>query len=235
MLVWVPLENAHRQLPDASGVYLLRRRADGQEYVGISKNVRRRAMRHRLAKTETSLLHRAIAAHGAEAFEVAVWCLAPVTELAQLEVQAIAARGSFAPAGFNLTRGGGIIHGDQHAHTRRAKVLETNRRLHLGVKRSAETRAKMSRAAVGRIMSPETIEKMSRAARGHRMPAVTRQAINASIQRTVLLWPRESTLAVEFLSVRAVVEHTGKSRSSVQQLLKEGRPAADGLVIAYAD
>ncbi len=225
---WCPLSEAHLRLPRVPGVYLIRSQ-DGREYVGISKNIRHRAMRHCHAKTKSSVLHRAIATHGLDSFQIAVWRLAPIADLPELEIQAIAERGSFTPDGYNLTRGGGVIHDAAHSEERRLKTLETNRRLHLGVKRSPETKAKMSAAMLG--------GKRPNARKGYlgpKMPQQTRDAIRRSRLQPIWVWVRDSLVPLEFDSIWDAVAHTGKSRSSVQQLLKEERLSNDGLAFAYA-
>lgn len=233
MINWIPLSTPHL-LPKISGVYVVRFRPTGQEYVGISKNIRRRAMRHRSAASLDSYLHRVIRTEGLEWFDVALLEEGEVDALLEMEIRHIAARGSFAPGGYNLTRGGGIIHTATHSAERRAAAAEVARRTHLGVKRSDVTRARLSQALMGK--SKMTLAgRAALAARntGKTMPDHTRAAIRKSLLRPVLVWGPEALLPVEYASVQEATRATGKHPGTVQYLLKVPRASRDGYAYAY--
>lgn len=231
---WHPLQEAHNRIPAVSGVYVIRLRSTGMEYVGISKNMRQRVMRHRTRQAKDSRLYRAIAVHGLDAFDAAVWRAANVDDLPALEVEAIAARESFSPAGFNLTRGGGIIHTAEHSAERRAQAAETARRTHLGRKRSEQTKARLSASLRGRRLSPERVQRLADLARGRKIPDTTRAALRASRLRPVWVWPVGGTVPLEFGSVQEAVAYVGRPHASVLRWLKKGSPAGVP-ALAYAE
>lgn len=232
---WVPLREAHFRLPRAAGVYVIRHRESHMEYVGISKDVRRRVMRHRTRQAKESRLYRALVAHGLDAFDAAVLQLAPESELPDLEIAAIAARGSFTPRGYNLTQGGGIIHTETHSAERRARAAETARRTHLGRKRSELTKERLSLSLRGRVPDPEVVRRVAEALRGHVMPETTRAAIRASRLRAVLVWRPGSLTPVEFQSVNDAVAFTGLPHATFMYALRHAKSSKHGFVAAYAE
>jgi group I intron endonuclease len=232
MLTWYPLTEAKR-LPPVSGVYVIRHRADGMEYVGISKNVRRRGMRHRGADKADSYLHRAVRARGPESFDIALLQQAAVQDLPSLEVWHIAQRQCVQPAGYNLTNGGGVIHTAEHSIERRLRAAEVQRQTHLGAKRSAETCRRLSEALRGRGFTEVQRQALLARSVGRPMPEQTRLAIRESRQRPVLVWHPGALLAVEYPSLGTAILACGKASSSVKLCLAQGRPTHDGYAFAY--
>jgi group I intron endonuclease len=166
-MLWIPLTEPHR-LPAACGLYLIRHRESGLEYVGKSVNIRSRAYDHRRARTGVTYLYRAIRKHGVEAFDICVLALGTEAEMTQLEIDTIAARGTFNPAGYNQTRGGDGISGYRATPEHRAAISARQ----LGRAITEETKAKMRESRLinnpfrGRRHSPETLAKMSAALTG---------------------------------------------------------------------
>lgn len=163
---WIPLLDSH-QLPDEPGIYAIRHRESGKEYVGLSKAIRTRVSSHRSAPA-WHYFGRALRAHGLAAFDVCVLHLCAAEDLGRLEQETIAARGCRAPAGYNLADGG---------------LGPT------GVAWSYERRQAQSLARTGIKPSPEAIEKM-RAARlkyngfkGRKHTAETKAKIGAATVR----------------------------------------------------
>lgn len=142
-LNWIPLSD-WRQLPDASGLYVLRH-ASGKEYVGLSTRIRRRVRVHANANLPY-YLHRALRKFGVNTFCVAVLHLAPKQDLADLEILAIGLRGTYAPDGFNTTRGGDGMNAQIWTDEARKAAADRQR-----VRRaSPETRLRMSAAGKGK-------------------------------------------------------------------------------------
>lgn len=101
---WIPLLKTTK-FPRASGLYIVRNIDSGKEYVGQSMNLWKRMTGHRSMQTDF-YFHRALRKHGLERFEVCIWALAAREDLGRLEIALIESRGSFAPAGYNASRGG---------------------------------------------------------------------------------------------------------------------------------
>jgi hypothetical protein len=163
--------------------------------------------------------------YGLEAFDAAVWCAGSVDDLPSLEILAISDRNSYTPNGFNLTRGGGVIHTATHSAERRAQAAETARRTHLGRKRSDLTRQRLSDSLRGRKISAAVVEAVRQANVGRRMPDGTRAAIRASRLRAVLVWPVGSLTPIEFPEVRQAITFIGRPHATVSRWLKVGSPA----------
>ncbi len=232
-LTWYPLADAHRHLPNVSGLYVIRFLPTGQEYVGISYNVRQRVMRHRNARKQESLLHKLIKLHGFMRFEAALLEECPIADLGEREIFAIADRNTFHPGGLNLTRGGGKVQTAELVAERRARSAEIARLTHTGAKRSDETRAKMSAASMGKKMSETARTALLAANIGRVMPEVTRTAINAARRKPVWVWPPGAMVPLEFSSLEAAKAYTGKCHASASLLLKARRASRDGYAFAY--
>ena len=190
-------------------------------------------MRHRSATKASSYLHRAIRAAGVSLFDAALITEGRIEELAGLEIMHIASRRSAAPAGYNLTNGGGVIHTEAHTAERRAKAADTARRTHLGVKRSAETRARLSAALTGRTYTEKQRAAHLKNITGRAMSDATRAAIRASRERATLVWYPGALLAVEYPTLGAAIEASGQPASTVKLCLREGRAMKSGHAFAY--
>lgn len=234
-LIWHPLETAPIHLPKVSGVYVIRHIDSGKEYVGLSRNVKRRADSHRACGKVCSLLHRAVLKHGLHSFEMCLLAEVAVADLPAAEVAAIQTRGTQHPAGYNLTGGGGRADVWKRDPERKLELAARNSALHLGRKRSDITKARLSASNKGKKRTAEQIANMSAAQTGKKMPPVTRKAINASIQQRIWVWPPDCMVPLEFESVGEVVAHTGRSRSGLQLILAGKGASRDGTVFAYAE
>lgn len=193
MAEWFALDE-YAQLPAAPGVYVIRHIATGREYVGQSLDVRKRIKSHRAADAQ-HYLGRAIRAHGKAAFEACFWAAGAPADLGDMEIALIAARGTMAPAGYNLAAGGlgptGVEWSDERKAAQSARVrgvplaLETREKMSAaatarnpfkGKTHSAETRAKMGAAAIalhtGRKRSDETKARISASLMGRAAPVI---------------------------------------------------------------
>lgn len=129
---------------------------NGKGYVGLTvSNPGKRFAEHRYqARTGCEqAVHRAMLKHGGAKFEVLVIANGR-GYLEELERQAIVAFGTRSPAGYNCTDGGdGAPVGNQ---------------FQLGKRRSDESRARMSAAAMGRKHTSESKAKIGAASKGNK-------------------------------------------------------------------
>lgn len=234
-LVWHPLETAAIHLPKVSGIYAIRHTGSGKEYIGLSRNVKLRAQKHREASKLKSLLHRAIAKHGLSSFEMCLLIETQISDLPAAEIVAIRERGAQHPKGYNLTAGGGRADVWKRDPERRLELAARNSVLHLGRQRSDLTKARLSASLKGKKRTPEQIARTAEGLRGHIMPKVTRNAINAAIRQCIWVWPPGAMVPLEFGSVKEMWLWSGKARSGLQLLLSGKGKARDGTVFAYAE
>lgn len=231
---WIPLAD-WRRLPAAAGVYVIRHRESGKEYVGKSVSVRGRMYYHERARDVGSAIHAAVRKHGVRMFDVCVLATGAETDLNELEVAIIAQRGSYARAGgYNLTLGGegfsGRVFTDEQrvalgnlkrGHVKSPETLARVRESCLvaaaprrGVPRSPETRAKISEQMAGKVRPvrgpiSETRKARIREARTGQMTG----AANPKA-RAVGVWHPESMVPEVFDTARLAAAHLGvKSKS----------------------
>lgn len=133
--------------------------ANGKSYIGIAaKTANSRFICHRWSsKTSESLLYRAWRKYGEP--NLTVLAIMENAVLQEIEVKAIAVYGTFAPGGYNRTIGGEGVRGLKHSPEALAKMSA----IHLGSKRTPETKAKISAASL-------------------RMPAEARARTNAALR-----------------------------------------------------
>lgn len=194
---WISL-NDWQQLPAQPGIYSIRHRDTGREYVGQSKDVRSRIASHRYARS-WHYFGRAVRKYGCAAFDVCLVALGAPEDLGQLEQDAIASRGTLVPHGFNLAAGGLGPTGVTWSYERRqaqsisrtgirqteeakAKMREARLKYNgfKGKKHTAEAKAKMAAAAValhtGRKRSDETKARISASLVGRAAPVLSAEA-----------------------------------------------------------
>lgn len=145
-------------------VYLAVNAANGKKYVGLTtKTLFYRWRQHGyFAKRGSRLpIHRALRKYGANSFDVSVVAQCNShQEMLAAEIAAIAEHSSLYPAGYNLTAGG---------------------EGHYGLKRSAETRARIGRAHKGRKRSADQIEQLRQAKLGAKLSLAARRAISRAV------------------------------------------------------
>jgi group I intron endonuclease len=194
---WVALDD-WQQLPDVSGIYVIRHRQSQKAYVGQSKNVRQRIASHRYARS-WHYFGRALRRHGLAAFEVCLLTTGAPEDLGRLEKEAIATLGTLAPAGYNLAAGGLGPTGVTWAYERRqAQSLARTGFRHRpdsiekmreaahknngfrGKKHTAEAKAKIGAATVrvhtGMKRSPEVRANISASLQGRAAPVLSPEA-----------------------------------------------------------
>jgi group I intron endonuclease len=191
---WVALDD-WQQLPDVSGIYVIRHRQSQKAYVGQSKNVRQRIASHRYARS-WHYFGRALRRHGLAAFEVCLLTTGAPEDLGRLEKEAIATLGTLAPAGYNLAAGGlgptGVTWtyerrqaqslartGFQHRPDSIEKMREAAHKNNgfRGKKHTAEAKAKIGAATVrvhtGMKRSPEVRANISASLQGRAAPVLS--------------------------------------------------------------
>ncbi len=157
---------------------------NGNSYVGITASpVEKRWAKHFAQSRTTSPfpIHAAIRKYGWDNIVKRVLVEGSFEYIKELEIKAIAAFNTFAPFGYNLTKGGDGNLGNKaflgKKHSEESKALISKKRkeqgnFRKGVTLSDETKAKMSEAQkgnkaywFGKKLSPETKAKMSAAHR----------------------------------------------------------------------
>lgn len=146
-------------------VYRIENRLTGKTYIGITGQ--RVENRWKVHYSEANLgkrmrcVHAAIRKYGLECFTFEVIGQAPDAETAkQMEMLAIRIHGSIAPSGYNLTAGGDGMSAPS------AETRARMRAAQLGRRQAPETIEKRRQKQLGRKRSPEAVERSARARRG---------------------------------------------------------------------
>lgn len=158
-------------------IYMITCLPNGQNYIGITKNLRRRWNDHVSAPIRGDgpniILRRSIRKYGRDAFEVTALFEVETWEEAERAEQAmIAAWGTLAPNGMNLTAGGGGTVDLRRPHTEETKAKIGA--AHKGRIISGETRAKISAANTGSKRTPEQRALLSKIRLGTKRPPETK-------------------------------------------------------------
>ena len=140
---------------------------NGKAYIGITAKtaeVRFKVHKYEARRGSHGVLYDALRKHGVDAVSLETLAeLEDWQELCEAERQAIAAHGTRSPTGYNLTDGGD---GAPKGH-----------RFRVGMKHTAEARAKMSRTRVGKYHgTDETRAKLSETMRGNTFGAGVAQS-----------------------------------------------------------
>ena len=133
-------------------LYVITNLINGKQYVGITLDFARRRREHTLGNGSKLVFH-AIQKYGIKNMLFESWFVGDESWIKIMEYRMILALDTFAPQGYNLTLGGEGT---------------------LGLKRSNETRKRMSEAHKGRQYGPhsdETRRKMSLARAGKPVPS----------------------------------------------------------------
>ena len=151
-------------------IYLRTNKVNGKQYVGqvIEKRFKKRQqswndLKHPYAGT---LINRARAKYGLEAFGFEILKECSDDELDYWEMYYIEKLNTKAPNGYNLTDGGGGMHGYVPSEETRRKLSEAN----TGKQLTEETKRKLSEANTGKPLTEETKRKLSEANTGEKNP-----------------------------------------------------------------
>lgn len=146
-------------------VYRIENRLTGKTYIGITgQRVENRWKVHYSEAglgTRMRCIHAAIRKYGLEHFTFEIIGRSPDAKTAKrMEKLAIRVHGSIAPGGYNLTAGGdGVL-------TPSAETRARMRAAQLGRKQAPETIEKRRQKQIGRKRSPEAVERSAKARRG---------------------------------------------------------------------
>jgi group I intron endonuclease len=146
-------------------IYIVTNKANGKQYVGITKDAKRRWHQHLSANGSAPALHAAIKKYGAEGFVFSHICDAFDFEAAcDLERLLIQDRNTKSPHGYNLTDGGeGVV-----GRLATAEEIEKRRQFMVAFAASLtpEERSEKFGWAKGRKWTPEQIEKIRSSNKG---------------------------------------------------------------------
>lgn len=131
--------------------YLITCLVNGKQYIGVTaRSIKRRWYEHATdskSRPGQSALRRAIAKHGESNFTVqSVFCAFTYEDLLVVEKELIQQFGTRSPRGYNLTLGGQGANGCKRSPEHIAAIV----RAQTGSHRSAEARAKISAARLGK-------------------------------------------------------------------------------------
>jgi group I intron endonuclease len=159
------------------GIYAIRHVASGKVYVGSSVNMRKRVYEHArllgLGRHKNAHLQAAFAKYGADAFEASIIeRVADVADLYRVEQAHLDRLRSFDPAiGYNRASDTTAPQrGLKRSAETRAKIGATKvgHKFRLGMSPSEETRQKIAEKLRGRKASAETLEKLSAFQKGRK-------------------------------------------------------------------
>lgn len=183
----------------------------GRDYIGVTAltaEARFREHCETATKKRSFAVHAAIRKYGAGAVEVQTLVIADdLGYLKALEKKAIAAFGTLAPGGYNLTAGGEGIEGlSEDAERRRVEAMR-------GRKQSPEASELIRQAAVRQMSDPAARARLSELAKARRASPETRARIGAATR---------AALSSEEVRQRiAAGTRAGLARPEVQAKLRE--------------
>ena len=149
-------------------IYKITNTVNGKSYIGQTiQSIEARFKAHLSGLSGTVLKH-AIAKYGAEAFRCEpIHQDVPNENLDNLERKEIKAHNTLAPNGYNLEAGG---HKNKIIHPETRKKIGAKTAIaHKGMKRSSETRLKMSQWQQGRKLSPEHRKNIGESQKGKKI------------------------------------------------------------------
>jgi len=168
-------------------VYIITNTINGKSYIGISNDPERRWKQH-CARTNQSVIARAIRKYEVEKFTFSVVFEGDEQAAKDLEIHLIAHYGTIIPRGYNITAGGEGMLGYHPSDETRKKMsqwqqgrtlpeetCEKIRQTNSGKKASEETRKKMSQSRKGRKHSKETRDKIGQGNKGKKYSEETRK------------------------------------------------------------
>lgn len=206
-------------------VYLIRDRVNGKCYVGQTRRTLEQRFKAHVRVVGKSnackALSDAMAKHGVENFTIELLCVCESqAALDQAEVRLIAEHGTFAPGGYNLTRGGGGKSGYKHRpesiertvaahrgkplteeHKRKVSMSLLGNKRALGLKHSEETRRLISEKNKSRTLPPISDihrERLAAARRGTKASEATRKKMSESQKRRNAALRAESLLIAHY-------------------------------------
>lgn len=258
---WIPLQD-WRRLPAVSGIYVIRHRESGKEYVGKSANVSRRVRDHTKMATRYRF-HSSLRKHGIAAFDVCLLLTGPEETLSSLEVLLIASRKTLIPNGYNSTLGGegstgakwtdsaraaAAVRSASRKHSPETKEMLRQVRLannpHKGKRHTEVAKARM-RASAQRVPRPPEVRlKISQTLAGRVNPLSSQPGeLNAMYgvrrgrhhcARKVLVWVRDALVPLTFDCVLDAADFFGIREQTASSRCNGAQAARDGSVWSYS-
>ena len=164
-------------------VYIITNKANGKQYVGLTKDIKRRWNQHASANGSAPALHAAIKKYGKEGFVLSHICDAFDFEAAcDFERMLIQQHNTKSPHGYNLTDGGEGVVG--RPMTDEEKEIRRKASTAFAASLSPEERSQKFGWAKGRKWTPEQIKQISDSNKGRNLGKTlseeTRQKMSAA-------------------------------------------------------
>jgi len=164
-------------------VYIITNKANGKQYIGLTKDIKRRWNQHASANGSAPALHAAIKKYGKEGFVLSHICDAFDFEAAcDFERMLIQQHNTKSPHGYNLTDGGEGVAG--RPMTDEDKEIRRKASTAFAASLSPEERSQKFGWAKGRKWTPEQIKQISDSNKGRNLGKTlseeTRQKMSAA-------------------------------------------------------
>ncbi len=178
-------------------IYLITNLINGKQYVGQTiSSISKRWRYHQYSNSGCVALSNSIKKHGKENFKIeAIFHASSLEELSKKESEFISKLGTLHPTGYNLTSGG-------------------ERPVY-----SKESRDKMSKSHIGKVISKETKKKMSESHMGQKKPdgfSETMSKIKDSIK--IKIFCDQTGTVYESISLASKI--TGINSGHIQRIVK---------------
>jgi group I intron endonuclease len=212
-------------LKGKSGVYCAIHRDSLKCYVGSSHNIGGRRRTHlSLARSGSSKnFHCAIRRHGRESFDFEVLEFCPKAQLTDRETFWIRFYQSAGLKGFNTLSIANVAPATKHSEATRARLREASLNM------SQETREKIRKASLGRIISQETREKIREALK-NRPPISEETRAKMKVSRKKWKTPLVTMLARLRLSEagKRRAPASEETRAKLKEAWKKRKPRPEG-------
>lgn len=153
-------------------IYKIQNKTNGKSYIGQTVESLQKRRNQHLATKGCRAISNALRKYGSNNFEWTILYEADCIEtLNFMEEYYIEKLNTLAPSGYNLQSGG-----NNRLHSLETRQLMSERRKNM----SDETKAKISRASIGRKVSEETKEKISQANKGKHLSNEHKKKISES-------------------------------------------------------
>ena len=202
-----------------TGIYCIENKVNQKKYIGKAKDVKARWRTHKCELNKGCHVNRHLQSawnkYGAAAFSFYVIAEAPKEDLSALEIQWIKKLDT-ANKGYNLTLGGEGQFGRYLTDEQKKHLSEINtgaNNPNYGMKRSAETRRKMSESAKHvkhQPLSEKHKRKISKALKGRPHPCSNKPVIHLETNKT-------------YKSISEASKATGYSISGISKVCRDGR------------
>lgn len=170
-------------------VYIITNKANGKQYVGITKNLKRRWHDHKVANGSAPALHAAIKKYGIEGFVFSHLCDAFDFESAcDIEQMLIQQHNTKSPYGYNLTDGGeGVV-----GRSMSKEEKEVRRAISLAFTKSLSPEERSAKFGVkGRKLTSEQKEKISASNKGKNLGKKPSDEVRAKMSAAQKAKPRK--------------------------------------------